>query len=108
MFSANVCSNLIYESELGGIDVLKANPLRNSPAMFVLRFLFSLPSLMKNEAPTTTSAKNFQEKLKILIEFATERKDFYFIWSVPPTAPRPLTTAKPDTPKVILLINRTG
>jgi hypothetical protein len=107
IFSSHVCRNLLYESELHFADIIKANPLKNSPAMFLLRFLYFLPTLMKNEPTKTATANNFQQKLQLLIEFATDRRDFYFVWSVPP-ATRTNLPPRPDTPKVIHLLNKTG
>jgi hypothetical protein len=75
--------------------------------MFLLRFLYFLPSLMKNEPTRTKTATNFQEKLRLLIDFATERRDFYFVWSMPVGAPRPVTPRQ-EMPKVVQLLNKTA
>jgi hypothetical protein len=84
MFAANVCSYLLYESEVGYADTIKQNPLANSPAMFILRFLYALPGLMKTEPLDTPTALNMQNYLQILIDFATERGSQYFVWPVSP------------------------
>jgi hypothetical protein len=108
LFSLHVCRNLLYESESSQDGIIKANPLKNSPAMFLLRFLYFLPSLMKNEPMRTKTAIHFQEKLRLLIDFATERRDFYFVWSMPVVPAARPATPRPDTPKVIHLINKTA
>jgi hypothetical protein len=108
IFAAHVALTLLYESELHSAEIIKANPLRNTPGMFVLRFLYFLPTLMKAEATHTSSAIDFQEKLKLLISFATERREFYFVCPVSPSPAKPVVTVKPETatPRVILLVGK--
>ena len=79
IFSAHVTLLLLYESEMHSADVIKQNPLRNSPAMYLLRFLYAFPSLMKSESTETASAKIMQKHLKELIKFATKNSKLYFV-----------------------------
>ncbi|OHS98425.1 hypothetical protein TRFO_35163 [Tritrichomonas foetus] len=79
IFMAHVALLLLYESEMHSAEVIKQNPLRNSPAMFVLRFLYSFPSLMKNESADTPAAKTMQEHLKELIKFAAKNSKYFFV-----------------------------
>lgn len=79
MFSQNVASCLLYESEMHFSDVIKANPLRNSPAIFLLRFLYYIPTLLRGESIDSLVALQFQSNLKLLIDYAEEVSKYYFV-----------------------------
>ncbi|OHT17435.1 hypothetical protein TRFO_12398 [Tritrichomonas foetus] len=79
IFSAHVTLVLLYESEMHSSETIKINPLRNSPAMYMLRFLYYFPTLMKNEPTDTPAAVSYQEHLKVLTEFASKKSKYFFI-----------------------------
>ena len=91
IFSQNVCTFLLYEKEMVHLDLINQNPLRNSPAIFLLRFFYFLPTLFKAERTDTEAAKQFQEEVKLLIDFAEKNANLYFI--MPELAQAPSKTS---------------
>lgn len=78
IFSQNVCTFLLYEKEMSHSDVISQNPARNAPAIMLLRFFYFLPTLLKAERADTESAKQFQENLRLLVDFAERNANLYF------------------------------
>jgi hypothetical protein len=112
IFAAHVAWNLLYEAEMNYTEVIKQNPLKNSPAIFVLRFLYYLPSLFKTEPIDTPSALNMQANFKLLIDFAHEKRDRFFtlpkqVHTHPPPPPRPALPVKSESAsRVVLILNK--
>ena len=79
IFSAHVILFLLYQSEKDISETIRANPLRNSPSIFLLRFLYFLPSLLKSEATDSEFSVFWQKNLEVLIAFATEKSDYFFV-----------------------------
>lgn len=87
MFSSHVALFLLYEEETDSkshektpiADIIRANPLRNTPAIFILRFLYYFPTMMKAEPTDTPAAEILQRNLKLLIDYATTHAQYFFI-----------------------------
>lgn len=101
IFSAHVTLVLLYENEMHSADIIRQNPLRNSPAMLILRFLYAFPNLMKNEPTDTPAALAMQEHLKNLISFAEKNSKYYFVLPVVHN-----TSSKIGTGRVVLKVNK--
>ena len=82
LFTNYLISSLLYESE-HTIEVLKTDQLINTPAIFILRLLYFLPSLLRNEDPETDIAKNLQEGIEKLVQFADKNSSEFFILPSP-------------------------
>ena len=82
IFAAHVILFLLHQSEKDVTETIRASPLRNSPAMFLLRFLYFLPNLMKSESTDSEFAVMWQQNLQLLIDFATERSAHFFVLPV--------------------------
>lgn len=93
LFAKNVVQFLLYDSESHRADTIKMDPLKNTPAIFVLRFLYFLPSLLKDEDPTTELSKSLQDFLATLANFATKVADTLFIL---PTSIHKISTSIPS------------
>ncbi|KAH0792272.1 hypothetical protein GPJ56_003798 [Histomonas meleagridis] len=79
MFSQHVPYFLLYEKEMTYSELIKQDPIRNSPAIFLLRFFYFLPTMLKSEKPDSEPSKRFQEYLKLMVDFATKNADLYFV-----------------------------
>lgn len=102
IFSAHVTLVLLYESEMhSSAEIIRQNPLRNSPAMLILRFLYAFPTLMKNEPTDTPAALSMQEHLRNLISFAEKNSKYYFVLPVVHTP-----SSKISTNRVVLKVNK--
>ena len=98
IFSAHVAIALLYPEEMPNANIIKIDPLRNSPAIYILRFLYSFPELMKNENPESLFAIEYQNNLKLLIEFASKHSKYYFVL---PQIQQPSTMSKGNSRVVI-------
>lgn len=78
LFTKYLLSSLLYEPE-HTIEVLKTDQLVNTPAIFILRLLYFLPTLLRTENPDSDIARNLQEGIAKLIKFADENSSEFFI-----------------------------
>ena len=78
LFKTHLLNYLLYEPE-HTIDTIKTDMLQNTPAIFVLRFLYFLPSLLKNEDPNSEVAQPIQKGIKLLLEFAENHGNSFFL-----------------------------
>ncbi|KAK8884553.1 hypothetical protein M9Y10_043667 [Tritrichomonas musculus] len=104
IFSAHVTLLLLYENEMHYAEIIRQNPLRNSPAMLILRFLYAFPSLMKNEQTDTPAALTMQEHLKNLITFAEKNSKYYFV--LPVVTIHNSQSSKMGSSRVVLKVNK--
>ena len=88
LYSNNVVSSLLYETESSYVETIKIDPLRNTPAIFILRFLYYLPTIMKGENPDTEVSKNLKIDLESLIEFSSKNINRYFFLPGPSLQPK--------------------
>ena len=90
LFQKHLLSSLLYEPE-HTIDTIKTDMLQNTPAIFVLRFLYFLPSLLKYDDPNSEVAQPIQNGIKMLLEFAENHGNSFFV--MPSVFHRPSASA---------------
>ena len=78
MFNSVVIPSLLYESEKPFSEKLNANRLQNSPAIFILRFLYYFPHLMVNESPHSGAGKGMCDMIKELTSYCQKNCTIYF------------------------------
>lgn len=79
IFQKNIVPKLLYDSEHNNIETIKSDILRNTPAIFILRFIYDLPEYLKYEDPESEISKKMQDGIKKLIEFCVENASTFFV-----------------------------
>jgi len=79
MFSNSVINCLLYDKESRFLDAIRLNPLQNTPAIIILRFLYIIPNLMKNENTESDISCFVQTHLKHLTAFAEKNAQHFFL-----------------------------
>lgn len=79
IFQKNVIPFLLYDQEHTVTETIKSDILANTPAIFILRFIYYLPELLKYEDPESETSKKMQEGIKRLLDFCIENANEFFV-----------------------------
>ena len=83
LFSAHVSLCLLYDLEMNNNSyeaIIKANPLFNSPSIYLLRFLYYFPDLMSSEDIADENlTKLIQKYIKKLIRFCKKNSNLFIL-----------------------------
>ena len=86
IFSSHVSLCLLYDLEMNNSiePIIRANPLSNSPSIYLLRFLYYFPDLMSYDVISDENLTEIIQKyLKTLIDFCQEHSHLFVL----PVAP---------------------
>lgn len=100
LFQKHIMGSLLYLSESSDNSItriIKEDPLRNTPAIFVLRFIYFIPTLFEKDDPDSEHGQMWRNFFKKLTDFAAERHGDFFVFpseKVDLFQPKPIV--KPD------------